>query len=218
MDGRRSCVSAAGARLCARTDRSWRRRPGGAGLRRPSQGNADTHPGREAFVCQHVGDLSDAETFRFYEESAAHLLSLLDVRPDAFACDLHPDYLSTRFAEDSGFPVLKFQHHAAHVAAIAAEHGERDLLGAGLDGTGLGDDGQAWGGEVLRLEGGAFSRLGHLAPLPLIGGDRAARDRWRMGVSAFAAIGRLGEAKAFFASVPEAGLVAQRGIREKRLR
>ena len=165
--------------------------------------------GREAFVCQHIGDLSDAETFRFYEESAAHLLSLLDVKPDAVACDLHPDYLSTRFAEDSGFPVLKFQHHAAHIAAIAAEHGERDLLGAALDGTGLGDDGEAWGGELLRLDGGDFKRLGHLSGLPLIGGDRAARDCWRMGLAAFASVGRLSEAKAFFDSIAEAGLLAK---------
>jgi hydrogenase maturation protein HypF len=165
--------------------------------------------GREAFVCQHIGDLSDAETFRFYEESAAHLLALLDVKPEVFACDLHPDYLSTRFAEDSGFPVLKFQHHAAHVAAIAAEHGERDLLGAALDGTGLGDDGGAWGGELLRLDGGDFTRPGHLSGLSLIGGDRAARDCWRMGISAFASVGRLDEAGAFFASIPEATLLAK---------
>ena len=72
--------------------------------------------------------LSDAETFRFYEESAAHLAQLLDVTPEAVACDLHPDYLSTRFAEASGLPVLKFQHHAAHVAAIGVEHGVVDGL------------------------------------------------------------------------------------------
>ncbi|MGO9943970.1 MAG: carbamoyltransferase HypF [Rhodoblastus sp.] len=170
--------------------------------------------GREAFVCQHIGDLSDAETFRFYEESAAHLLSLLDVEPEAVACDLHPDYLSTRFAEASGFPVLKFQHHAAHVAAIAAEHGESGALtGAALDGHGLGDDGEAWGGELLRLDGaGRFIRIGHLAGLPLIGGDRAARDCWRMGLAAFSALGRFEEAGAFFAATPEAERLAQIGL------
>lgn len=166
--------------------------------------------GREAFVCQHIGDLSDAETFRFYEESAAHLLSLLDAKPEAAACDLHPDYLSTRFAEASGLPVLKFQHHAAHIAAIAAEHGESSgLLGAALDGHGLGSDGGAWGGELLRLDGGDFARVGHLAPLALIGGDRAARDCWRMGLAAFASLGRLDDAGAFFANVPEARALAK---------
>ncbi len=172
--------------------------------------------GREAFVCQHVGDLSDAETFRFYEESAAHLLALLDVKPEAAACDLHPDYLSTRFAEASGLPVMKFQHHAAHIAAIAAEHGESALLGAALDGHGLGDDGEAWGGELLRLNSaGGFSRLGHLARLPLIGGDRAARECWRMGLAAFSALGRLDEAGGFFASVPEARTLAKMDFMKK---
>jgi hydrogenase maturation protein HypF len=170
--------------------------------------------GREAFVSQHIGDLSDAETFRFYEESAAHLLALFDVKPEAAACDLHPDYLSTRFAEGCGLPVLRFQHHAAHVAAIGAEHGETGpLLGAALDGHGIGDDGGAWGGELLRLDGaGGFERLGHLAGLPLIGGDRATRDCWRMGLSAFSALGRLDEADAFFSSAPEAGRLAQIGL------
>jgi hydrogenase maturation protein HypF len=170
--------------------------------------------GREAFVSQHIGDLSDAETFRFYEESAAHLLALLDVKPEAVACDLHPDYLSTRFAEGRGLPVLRFQHHAAHVAAIGAEHGETGpLLGAALDGHGLGDDGGAWGGELMRLDGaGGFERLGHLAGLPLIGGDRAARDCWRMGLAAFSALGRLDEAGAFLATTPEAGRLAQMGL------
>jgi hydrogenase maturation protein HypF len=170
--------------------------------------------GREAFVSQHIGDLSDAETFRFYEESAAHLLALLDVKPEAVACDLHPDYLSTRFAEGAGLPVLRFQHHAAHVAAIGAEHGfNGPLLGVALDGHGLGDDGGAWGGELLRLDGGGgFARLGHLKGLPLIGGDRAARDCWRMGLAAFSALGRLDEAGAFFAEIPEAGRLAQTGL------
>jgi len=166
--------------------------------------------GREAFVCQHIGDLSDAETFRFYEESAAHLLRLLDVQPEAVACDLHPDYLSTRFAENFGLPVLRVQHHAAHVAAIAAEHGETEIFGAALDGTGLGDDGAIWGGEVLRLDGrGGFLREGGLAPMPLWGGDRAAREPWRMGLAAFAALGRLDEAAGFFSAVPQAAQVAK---------
>jgi hydrogenase maturation protein HypF len=161
--------------------------------------------GREAFVCQHIGDLSDAETFRFYEESAAHLARLLDVAPEAVGCDLHPDYLSTRFTENFGAPVLRFQHHAAHVAAIAAEQGATEIFGAALDGTGLGEDGEVWGGEFLKLDGrGGFFRVGSLAPLPLWGGDRAAREPWRMGLAAFSALGRIDEAAAFFSSVPQA--------------
>jgi hydrogenase maturation protein HypF len=166
--------------------------------------------GREAFVCQHIGDLSDAETFRFYEESAAHLLRLLDVTPEAYACDLHPDYLSTRFAEERGGPILRFQHHAAHVAAVGAEYGvSGGLLGAALDGHGLGDDGGAWGGELLRLDGaGGFARLGHLGALGLPGGDRAAREPWRMGLAAFDALGRLDEAAGFFANSPDVAALA----------
>ncbi len=173
--------------------------------------------GREAFVCQHVGDLSDSETFRFYRESAAHLLRLLDVTPEAYACDLHPDYLSTRFAQEdasdaSGAPVLRFQHHAAHVAAVGAEHGMNGVLfGAALDGHGLGDDGGSWGGEALRLDGrGGFRRPGHVAPLALLGGDRAAREPLRMGLAAFAALGRLDEAAAFFATRAEAAELSRR--------
>jgi hydrogenase maturation protein HypF len=162
--------------------------------------------GREAFVCQHIGDLSDSETWRFYRESADHLVRLLGVKPEAFACDLHPDYLSTRFAEESGAPVLRFQHHAAHVAAIGAEHGVAGgLFGAALDGHGLGGDGGNWGGEALRLDGqGGFARAGHVAPLALPGGDRAAREPLRMGVAAFAALDRLDEAAGFFLGAPEA--------------
>jgi hydrogenase maturation protein HypF len=162
--------------------------------------------GREAFVCQHIGDLSDSETWRYYRESADHLARLLDVQPEAFACDLHPDYLSTRFAEENGAPVLRFQHHAAHVAAIGAEHGlAGDLFGAALDGHGLGDDGGNWGGEALQLDrAGGFARLGHAAPLALPGGDRAAREPLRMGVAAFAALGRPDEAASFFTESAEA--------------
>lgn len=163
--------------------------------------------GREAFVSQHIGDLDNAESVRFFEETVAHLLKILDVAPEAAACDRHPDFLSTRFAEETGLPLLRAQHHAAHVAAVAAEHREAGpILGVALDGYGRGDDGGAWGGELMLVEGDRWTRLGHLAPLALPGGDRAAREPWRMGVAALAALGRLDQAAAFF---PEAPLAAQ---------
>ncbi len=150
--------------------------------------------GREAFLSQHIGDLDDVETLRFHRETTRRLLDLLDVKPQIVACDLHPDFQSTRMAEAFGLPMLRAQHHAAHVAAVAAENGSPErLLGAALDGYGMGDDGGAWGGELMLVEGSAWRRLGHLAPLPLPGGDRAAREPWRMALAAAAALGRLDE-------------------------
>lgn len=148
--------------------------------------------GREAFVSQHVGDLDTAETIKFYRETAAHLLSILDVKPELAACDLHPDFFSSRFAVESGVDVLPVQHHAAHVAAIAAEHRiDGPIFGLALDGIGHGDDGGAWGGEVIRVTGPSFERLGHLFPLALPGGDKAAREPWRMALAGLHTIGDL---------------------------
>ena len=162
--------------------------------------------GREAFVSQHVGDLDTVETVKFYRETAAHLLSLLDVTPDVVACDLHPDFRSSRFALEFDAPVLPVQHHAAHVAAIGAEHGVTvPLLGLALDGIGHGDDGAAWGGEFLRVDGTRWERLGHLAPLAQPGGDKAAREPWRMAVAALHAIGEGDRARTLFPDEPLIG-------------
>uniref|UniRef100_Q07S89 Carbamoyltransferase HypF n=1 Tax=Rhodopseudomonas palustris (strain BisA53) TaxID=316055 RepID=Q07S89_RHOP5 len=147
--------------------------------------------GREAFVSQHIGDLSSPDTIRFFEDTVAHLIAMLDTKPVAVAHDLHTDFASTRFAENLGLPLIGVQHHHAHVAAIAAEHGiDAPLLGLVLDGHGLGSDGGAWGGELLRVDGARFVRLGHLRPLVLPGGDVAAREPWRMAAAALAAIGQ----------------------------
>ena len=145
--------------------------------------------GRQAFLSQHVGGLDNAAAIGFLEETVAHLLDILDVRPDVVAHDLHPDFASThlalRLADGWGVPAMAVSHHAAHLAAIAAEHGVVEpLFGLALDGVGLGPDGGAWGGELLRLDGATCQRLGHLQPLRLPGGDRAAREPWRMAVSA----------------------------------
>jgi len=121
------------------------------------------------------------------------------VRPECVACDLHPDLHTTRIAEASSLPVFRAQHHAAHVAAILAEHGvEEDAFGVALDGYGYGDDGDAWGGELMRIEGARWRRLGHLAPAPLPGGDSAVRSPWRMGVGMLAHLGLDAQAEAFF--------------------
>ncbi len=145
--------------------------------------------GREAFVSQHIGSLDNAATLAFLEETVAHLLAVLDVKPALIAHDLHPDYASTalalRLADEFGVPTRAVGHHHAHIGAICAEHGVNGpLLGLALDGVGLGQDGGAWGGELLRVDGADCRRLGHLRPLALPGGDRAAREPWRMAIAA----------------------------------
>ena len=141
--------------------------------------------GREAFLSQHIGGLDNAETIRFQRETIAHLCSILDIRPEFAACDLHPDFRSARAAEQFGLPLVRVQHHLAHVAAVVAEHHlSGPVIGLALDGHGYGTNGGIWGGEMLLVDGHAWRRIGSLSPLPLPGGDRAARQPWRMGVAA----------------------------------
>ncbi len=158
--------------------------------------------GREAFVSQHLGTLDNAATLDFLEHSVRHLVALAGVRPERIACDLHPDLASTRWAERQGLELVPVQHHVAHVAAVMAEHGLRaPVLGVALDGYGYGADGSAWGGELLAVGAGSWRRVGHLAGLPLPGGDRAARQPWRI---ALAVLQRLGLDDSRFAGIDAA--------------
>ncbi|QCG95541.1 carbamoyltransferase HypF [Azospirillum sp. TSA2s] len=150
--------------------------------------------GDEAFLSQHIGDLDNAATLGFLEETVAHLLHILGVEPVAVAHDRHPDFQSTRFAERTGLPAVAVQHHHAHVAAVMAEHRmEGPALGLALDGFGLGEDGGSWGGEMLLVDGLRAERLGSFAPLAQPGGDVAARQPWRMAASALVRMGRADE-------------------------
>ncbi len=150
--------------------------------------------GDEAFLSQHIGDLDNAATLDFLEETVAHLLHILDVEPVAVAHDKHPDFQSTRFAERTGLPCVAVQHHHAHVAAVMAEHRvEGQALGLALDGFGLGEGGGSWGGEMLLVDGLRSERLGSLAPLAQPGGDLAARQPWRMAAAALLRMGRADE-------------------------
>jgi len=165
--------------------------------------------GREAVMGQHVGDVENAATARFLEEAVAHLRRLTRCEPVAVACDSHPDYLTTRIAGETGLHVHRIHHHHAHLAGVAAEYGITGALtGLVLDGFGLGPDGTLWGGELLRMAGTGCERLGALAPLPMPGGDRAARAPWRMAAAALHVIGR-GETIAERFGTPEAARVAR---------
>jgi hydrogenase maturation protein HypF len=170
--------------------------------------------GDEAFLSQHIGDLDNAPTCKALEEAVAHLVSILEVEPAAVVHDLHPDFFSTRHAAQLAHrwkvPRLPVQHHHAHIAAVVGEHGPAGpVLGLALDGVGLGTDGTAWGGELLYLDGARCERLGRLAPLRLPGGDRAAREPWRMAAAALARAGRIAEIGERFADEPAAATIVR---------
>lgn len=169
--------------------------------------------GDEAFVSEHVGDLDNAPTCAALEDAVAHMVSILGVEPALVAHDLHPDFYSTRLAATLAarwqVPRQAVQHHHAHVAAIVAEHRySGPVLGLALDGVGLGSDGTAWGGELLRVDGAGCERVGRLRPLRLPGGDRAAREPWRMAAAALAAAGEGNRIATRFADEPGSATVA----------
>jgi hydrogenase maturation protein HypF len=136
---------------------------------------------KDGILSQHLGDLKNPETWAFYTEAFERFCRLFRLTPRLGACDIHPDYLSTRFAEAMGVPVIKVQHHHAHIASCMAENGYlEETIGVSMDGTGLGNDGAIWGGEFLICTLGRFHRAAHLGYLPLPGGDAAVLEPWRM--------------------------------------
>lgn len=159
------------------------------------------------------GDLSDPAACAALEASVHRLLAAHGQPVAAVAHDLHPDFFSTRLAlrlaAELGVPAIGVQHHHAHIAAVLAEHNvDSPAIGLALDGVGLGTDGAAWGGELLWVDGAHWQRLGHLTPLALPGGDRAAREPWRMAASALHALGRHADITPRFAPVVGHSLAA----------
>ena len=166
--------------------------------------------GSRAFVSQHIGDLENLETLRSLEEGVAHFERLFDLRPGLVAHDLHPDYLSThfaqRFAAEHSLPIVAVQHHEAHVAAVVADAGRSEpVVGVAFDGTGYGPDGTVWGGEFFVGRPGALTRVARLGRLPLPGGEAAIREPWRLGL-ALLQVGGIDPERALASVAASAGL------------
>lgn len=137
-----------------------------------------------AYLSQHIGDLKNYETYAFYEETISRFQKLFRVKPHTVAADMHPDYLSTRFARESGMNTVYVQHHHAHIASCMAENGINEpLIGLAFDGTGYGTDGHIWGSEFMVCDYTDFKRYAHFSYMPLPGGDLISKEPWRMGIS-----------------------------------
>ncbi len=140
--------------------------------------------GAFAIPSQHIGDMENYETLRFFEECLENIKGIYRVRPVAVGHDLHPGYLSTQWALRQGIKAYGIQHHYAHVGSVMAEHGLfGKVIGVALDGTGYGVDGNLWGGEFLVADMEGFERAGHFRYIPLPGGEMAIREPWRTAVS-----------------------------------
>ncbi len=140
--------------------------------------------GHYAILSQHIGDTNNYETLQFFEETLANMKKLFRVEPRAVAHDLHPLYLTSRYASRLALPQIPVQHHHAHVISCMAENAiEGKVIGVAFDGTGYGTDGQIWGGEFLVADESGFERRAHLRYVPLPGGDTAVRQTWRSALS-----------------------------------
>jgi hydrogenase maturation protein HypF len=137
-----------------------------------------------AFMSQYIGHVVHLETFEFFKEAVNHLVGLINFEADAIACDLHPNFLTTKYAEEmakeKNLPLFKVQHHHAHIAKVIAEYGLKEAIGIAIDGFGYGDDGMAWGGEILYSDLVDYKRLCHLQYHAMPGGDAATKYPLRM--------------------------------------
>jgi len=139
----------------------------------------------KVFISQHIGDLETYQAYLAFKRATSDLPQMYEKKATAIVCDLHPDYLSTKFAEESGLPLLKVQHHYAHILSCVAENKiDYPVLGIAWDGTGYGVDGTIWGGEFLLVNQGEFKRVAHLKQFLLPGGDLAVKEPRRAGLGA----------------------------------
>ncbi len=138
----------------------------------------------QAILSQYIGDLKNYETYEFFIQTAERFKKLFRVTPSLVACDMHPDYLSTGYAENTGLPIIQIQHHHAHIASCMAEHGlDEPVIGVSFDGTGFGDDGHIWGSEFLVADLKAYERKAHFEYIELPGGDKVTEEPWRTAVA-----------------------------------
>jgi len=138
----------------------------------------------QVIVSHHIGDLDNLETLNAFEQGIEHYKNIFEIVPEMVVHDLHPDYLSTIYAQKLGIPKLAVQHHHAHAASVMAEHNlAGPVIGVSLDGTGYGSDGAVWGGEFMVADYSGFERKAHLEYLPMPGGEKAIKEPWRMALS-----------------------------------
>lgn len=136
------------------------------------------------YMSPYIGDMEDIRTVTALRESVTRFMDMLEVKPKAVACDLHPRYNTTVVAKEYGLPIIQVQHHFAHIASCMAENDYmKPVIGVAFDGTGYGTDGTIWGGEILLADGQGFERFGHIAPFVQIGGDASAKEGWRIAAS-----------------------------------
>jgi len=140
--------------------------------------------GNQAILSQHIGDIKNFKTYEFYTESIARFQKLFRLNIETVVHDLHPEYLSSKYALETGIKAIAVQHHHAHIASCMAEHGlDEMVIGVAMDGTGLGNDNKIWGGEFFISDLNDFERFTHFDYLPMPGGDKVTEEPWRTGVS-----------------------------------